>query len=66
MTEGRMLVADLITEGLTKNTFDITNVTLLNIFRLSKQGRNSENLSKQINTLEDKLKTEQEEANNLR
>merc|ERR1712227_330105 len=34
--------------------------------RLSKQGRNSENLSKQINTLEDKLKTEQEEANNLR
>ena len=61
-----MLVADLITEGLTKNTFDITNVTLLNIFRLSKQGRNSENLSKQINTLEDKLKTEQEEANNLR
>lgn len=66
MTEGRMLVADLITEGLTKSAFDITNVTLLNIFRLSKQGRNSENLSKQINTLEDKLKTEQEEANNLR
>ena len=61
-----MLVADLITEGLTKSAFDITNVPLLNIFRLSKQGRNSENLSKQINTLEDKLKTEQEEANNLR
>jgi len=34
--------------------------------RLSKQGRNTENMSKQINSLEDKLKTEQEEANNLR